>query len=136
MLAFWFFAIGWAASKATTASQRLAVTAVLAIGVVGYFGNPNREALVFVGLALLIWLPAIRCPSACTVVAGLIAEASLFTYLTHYQVYPLFGEHTLAGVIAAVVVGILLTRLVTWARRWIRLRLHAPVRTAAAPARR
>lgn len=136
VLAFWFFAIGWAASKATTAWQRLAVTAVLAVGVVGYFGNPNREALVFVGLALLIWLPAIRCPSALTVVVGLVAEASLFTYLTHYQVYPLFGEHTLAGVVVAVVVGVLLTRLVTWARRWIRLRRTAPVRTAAAPARR
>ena len=91
---------------------------------------------MFVGLALLIWLPAIRCPSALTVVVGLVAEASLFTYLTHYQVYPLFGEHTLAGVVVAVVVGVLLTRLVTWARRWIRLRRTAPVRTAAAPARR
>ncbi|MGA5466742.1 AMP-binding protein [Mycobacterium sp. NPDC050041] len=124
MMAFWFFAIGWAASKSSTVWQRLAVTAVLAVGIVGYFGQPNREAMVFIGLALLIWLPAIRCPSAFTVTAGVIAEASLFIYLTHYQVYPLFGEHRLLGVVAAVAVGIVLTYLVAMTRRW--LRLHRP----------
>jgi hypothetical protein len=70
MLAFWYFAIGWAAAKATTAWQRAAVTAVLAVGVLGYFSNFEREALVFAGLALLIWLPAIRCPTAVAFVAG------------------------------------------------------------------
>jgi hypothetical protein len=134
VLAFWFFAIGWAAAKSSTVWQRLAVTAVLAIGIVGYFGQPGREMLVFVGLTLLIWLPAIRCPSALTVVAGLVAEASLFIYLTHYQVYPLFGEHKLVGVAAAVAVGIVLTQLVTMLRKLIRTRTHHPVRTATAPA--
>jgi len=134
MLAFWFFAIGWAAAKSSTVWQRLAVTVVLAIGIVGYFGQPGRETLVFVGLTLLIWLPAIRCPSALTVVAGLVAEASLFIYLTHYQVYPLFGEHKLVGVAAAVVVGIVLTQLVTMLRKLIRTRSRQPVRTATAPA--
>jgi hypothetical protein len=117
--------------------QRLAVTAVLAVGIVGYFGQPNREALVFIGLALLIWLPAIRCPSAFTVTAGVIAEASLFIYLTHYQVYPLFGEHRLVGVLAAIVVGIVATRLVTVTRRWVRGRTPSGLsRRQAAPARR
>ncbi len=122
VLAFWFFAIGWAASKSSTVWQRLAVTAVLAVGIVGYFGQPNREALVFIGLALLIWLPAIRCPSAFTFTAGVIAEASLFIYLTHYQVYPLFGEHRFVGVLAAIVVGILLTRVARVTRRYVRRR--------------
>lgn len=122
VLAFWFFAVGWAAAKSTTAWQRAAVTLILAIGIVGYFGNPDREALVFVGLALLIWLPAIRCPSAFTVAAGIIAEASLFIYLTHYQVYPLFGDHKVLGVTASVIVGVLLTQLVTLVRTWNRRR--------------
>jgi hypothetical protein len=120
VLAFWFFAIGWTAAKATSAWQRTAVTAVLAIGLVGYFAEVEREALVFAGLALLIWLPAIRCPSAVAVVAGIVAEASLYVYLTHYQVYPLFGAHTLLGVIASVVVGVLLTQSVTLLRRRLR----------------
>ena len=95
---------------------------MLAVGIIGYFGNPHRELLVFVGLALLIWVPAVRCPSALTVAAGVLAEASLIIYLTHYQVYPLFGEHRLLGVIAALLTGILLTRLLIMARRRIRVR--------------
>jgi hypothetical protein len=82
---------------------------------VGYFGNPNRELLVFTGLAMLIWLPAIRCPSAFTVLAGFLAEASLLTYLVHYQVYTLFGEHRLLGVAASIGVGVVLTQLLTLA---------------------
>lgn len=137
VLAFWFFAIGWAASKATTTWQRAAVTVLLAVGIVGYFGNPNRELLVFTGLALLIWLPAIRCPSAFTVAAGVLAEASLLIYLVHYQVYPLFGEHRLLGVVASLVVGVVLTTLLTLARRRIRLVGARPVGSrVTAPARR
>jgi hypothetical protein len=113
MLAFWFFAGGWAAAKSSTTLQRVAVTVVFVIGMHGYFDRTERELLVLAGFALLIWLPALRCPPAATVVAGVVAEASLYIYLTHFQVYPLFGEHRVLGVIAAVVVGVLITRLVS-----------------------
>ena len=120
MLAFWFFAVGWAAAKASTTLQRAAVTVVLIIGLHGYFDRTERETLVLAGFALLIWLPALRCPPAATVVAGVIAEASLYIYLTHYQVYPLFGGHPLLGVVASVVVGVLLTQLVSVLRSRLR----------------
>ena len=120
VLAFWFFAAGWAAAKASTSVQRAAVTVVLIIGLHGYFDRTERELLVLAGFALLIWLPAVRCPAAATVVAGVVAEASLYTYLTHFQVYPLFGEHHLLGVVASVVVGVMLTYLVTRLRKRIR----------------
>jgi acyl-CoA synthetase (AMP-forming)/AMP-acid ligase II len=136
VLAFWYFAIGWVAAKATTAWQRAAVTMVLGAGVLGYFANFEREALVFAGLALLIWLPAVRCPAAVAVVAGVVAEASLYVYLTHYQVYPLFGGHTLLGVIASVAVGVLLTQVVVTTRKRIRGRRLLPVSSAVSPARR
>jgi hypothetical protein len=136
VLAFWYFAIGWAASKATAVWQRAVVTAVLAVSVAGYFGNAEREALVFGGLALLIWLPSIRCPAAVAVVAGLVAEASLYTYLTHYQIYPLFGEYRLLGVVASVVVGVVLTRSVMTVRRRIRDRGLRPVDAAVSPVAR
>jgi Na+/proline symporter len=83
--------------------------------------------LVLAGLVLLIWLPTIRCPAALTVVAGIVAEASLYTYLTHYQVYALFdGLHPLLGVIASIVVGVLVTYLVTVLRK--RFRVRPPIR--------
>jgi acyl-CoA synthetase (AMP-forming)/AMP-acid ligase II len=105
VLAFWFFAAGWAAAKATTIWQRIAVAAVVVIGVSGYFGNSHREMLVAAGVLLLVWVPALPVPAALTVFAGIIAESSLYIYLTHFQVYPLFN-HPLVGVIAAVLVGV------------------------------
>ena len=63
VLAFWFFAVGWAAAKSTTMWQRIAVTVVLVVSLYGYFDSTNREVLVLAGFALLIWLPAIRCPA-------------------------------------------------------------------------
>jgi hypothetical protein len=120
VLTFWFFAVGWAAAKASTSVQRAAVTVVLIIGLHGYFERTERELLVLAGFALLIWLPTLRCPAAATVVAGVVAEASLYIYLTHFQVYPLFGEHRLLGVVASVLVGVLLTYLVTLLRKRIR----------------
>jgi acyl-CoA synthetase (AMP-forming)/AMP-acid ligase II len=120
MLAFWFFAIGWAASKATTTAQRALLTVVLAVAIHGYFNSTLRELLVFGGLALTIWLPTIRCPAALVVAAGVLAEGSLYTYLVHYQVYALFPGHTALGVIASLAVGILLTYLVTVLRHRVR----------------
>ncbi|WP_161976449.1 AMP-binding protein [Mycolicibacterium sp. CH28] len=115
VLAFWFFAAGWAAAKATAAWQRLAVSAVVVIGVAGYFGNGHREMLVAAGILLLIWLPALPFPPALTGAGGIVAEASLYIYLTHFQVYPLFG-HPMAGVAASIVVGIAVARAVTAVR--------------------
>jgi acyl-CoA synthetase (AMP-forming)/AMP-acid ligase II len=123
MLAVWFFAIGWAASKASTTLQRAAVTVALIVSLHGYFDSILREALVLCGLALLIWLPTLRCPAALTVVVGILAEASLYTYLTHYQVIELFdGVHPLLGVVAALVVGVAVTYVATLLRKRIRQR--------------
>jgi acyl-CoA synthetase (AMP-forming)/AMP-acid ligase II len=138
VLTFWFFAVGWAAAKASTWLQRAAVTLVLIIGLQGYFGDSHQEALVLAGFALLIWVTALRCPPAATIVAGLIAEASLYIYLTQFQVYPLFDGHPLLGVIGSVVVGVVLTQLVTVLRKRIRRRwvtlssVRVPARTSVA----
>ena len=136
ILAFWFFAVGWAAAKSSTVWQRIAVTLVLIVSLHGYFDSSHREVLVLAGFALLIWLPAIRCPAWCTVAAGTVAEASLYTYLTHYQVYPLFDANPLLGVLAAIVVGVLLTRLVNAARTWMRERSEQAATAASVPALR
>lgn len=120
VLAFWFFAAGWAAAKATTSGQRALVTVLLIAGLHGYFGSSLREALVLAGFALLIWLPALRCPSALAAAAAVVAEATLYIYLTHYQVHPLFGDHRLVGVIASIAVGVAIAASVTLLRKQLR----------------
>ncbi|MGV0813897.1 non-ribosomal peptide synthetase [Mycolicibacterium boenickei] len=119
VLAFWFFAAGWAAAKATATWQRVIVTAVLVVGLHGYFDNSGRETLVVGAFALLIWLPAVRCPAVVAAGCGVLAEASLYIYLTHYQIYPLFGEQRVVGVLAALLVGIALTYAVTATRKYM-----------------
>ena len=72
-----------------------------------------------------------------TVVAGIVAEASLYTYLTHYQVIELFkGLHPLVGVIASIVVGVGVTYLATLLRKRIRERRQRAVSSTAVPALR
>lgn len=134
VLAFWFFAAGWVAAKATATWQRALVTVVLVVGLHGYFGNTGRETLVLAGFALLIWLPAVRCPAPIGTGCGLLAEASLYTYLTHYQVYPLFGDHRVLGVVAALIVGVALTYLINVTRRqFARRRVGARIATKVGP---
>lgn len=113
MLAFWFFAVGWAVATSSSAWQRAAITALLAVGLYGYFGDHVREALVFAGIAVMIWLPSIRCPVLLTGAVAALADASLYIYLTHFQIYPLFGEHRLLGVLAALAFGVVLAQVMT-----------------------
>ena len=136
MLTFWFFAAGWAAAKATASWQRVAVTTALVVGLYGYFGNTNREMLVLAGFVLLIWLPALRCPPGLTVIAGVVAEASLYTYLTHFQVYALFEGRPALGVAASITVGVLLTHALTLLRRRLHDRRPSVSAATAVPARR
>jgi hypothetical protein len=92
------------------------LTGAVLIALHGYFDSGQREVIVGVGLLLLIWLPALRCPARVAAVAGIIAEGSLYSYLTHFQVYPLFG-HPLPGVVVSLLVGSFLAWAVNAVRR-------------------
>ncbi|QXQ16048.1 AMP-binding protein [Skermania piniformis] len=122
LLAFWFFALGWAAAAATDLPRRLLVTAGLVVGLLGYFDSVGRGLLVGIGIAGLIWLPNLRCPALLATSVGAVAEASLFVYLVHWQVYPLFGDHRGFAVAASLLAGVACTRAVTEIRRAARQR--------------
>ncbi len=94
---FWLFAVGWAAARATTAQQRLLVSLVLAAALPGYFGEPWRELVVLAGGMLLIWVPTLRVPRRATRPLGAVAAASLYVYLTHWQVFPPVRDRFGAG---------------------------------------
>ncbi|WP_330181124.1 AMP-binding protein [Nocardia sp. NBC_01503] len=115
-LAVWFFVLGWAAAKATAVRQRALLTAIALLTVPGYFGETNREQLVLAGLLLLIWVPSVRVPALIAGATALLADASLFAYLLHWQVYPLFGTHHLVALAASVAAGIAAARMLTLAR--------------------
>jgi hypothetical protein len=89
---FWLFALGWAAVKAPTWRHRLLVSAVVAATVPGFFTGPSalREATIVAGLLLLVWLPSVRVPAVLARTCGVLAGASLYIYLVHWQVYPAY----------------------------------------------
>ncbi|UFS98771.1 AMP-binding protein [Nocardia huaxiensis] len=115
-LTVWFFLLGWAAAKATTTGQRAVLSAVALLTVPGYFGETDRERMILAGLLLLIWLPSVRVPALLAGMAALLADASLFAYLLHWQVYPLFGEHRVLALVASLAAGVTAARLMALTR--------------------
>jgi hypothetical protein len=103
----WLFALGWAGAVATTTRQRVLVSALAAVALWGFWGaQPLREAIVFTGMLLLVWVPSLPVPRPLNRAVGAVAGMSLALYLTHWQVYPpllrTFGPSAaLAGALAA-----------------------------------
>ncbi|MBC7593831.1 MAG: AMP-binding protein [Kineosporiaceae bacterium] len=107
-IVFWCFALGWAAAKASRKWQRVVVSLPIAATVPGFFGGDvQREAFIVAGMLLLVWLTGIQAPRIATASLGVVASASLFIYLTHWQVYPnLEVDHSLLAVICSLAVGV------------------------------
>jgi acyl-CoA synthetase (AMP-forming)/AMP-acid ligase II len=133
---FWLFAIGWAAGKAATVRQRALVTLAAVVTVPGYFDDLAREAVVLVGLVLLIWVPSLPSVRVVNRVAGVLAAGSLYIYLTHWQVYPRLDHHNaLLAVAASLTAGLAYAALVARASRTVPRMLRTAPRLfgAAAP---
>ncbi|MGW0698554.1 AMP-binding protein [Streptomyces sp. NPDC002867] len=130
---FWLFAIGWAAAKATTAWQRLLVTAAVLATVPGFFGQPAREAVIMAGLVLLVWVRKVPSPASVNRVAGVLAGSSLYIYVTHWQVFTrLEDQFAVVAFAASLLFGIAYAAVATrLMRRRLSLRLR---RTAPAGA--
>ncbi len=109
-----FFVLGWAAARATTTRQRMLVTALAAALTIGFFGQVHREVIVLGGFLLMAWVPHVRLPQWLARAAGVLAGASLFVYLTHWQVYPGLEDagHPWLALVASVTVGIAYGRVV------------------------
>ncbi len=51
-------------------------------------GSRTPEAVVVAGMLALLWLPSVRLPAPVAAATGVLASASLYVYLVHWQVYP------------------------------------------------
>ncbi len=110
----WCFVLGWCIARADRTWSRLAVSAVTLLVVPGFFGETSRDAVVVLGLLALIWCRTVAVPRWGTAIVGTLAGASLYIYLTHYQVYlPLAarGVPPVFGVLASIAVGVAMWRL-------------------------
>jgi acyl-CoA synthetase (AMP-forming)/AMP-acid ligase II len=100
---FWIFALGWLVYSVRTMGARLAVSAVIAVTLTGYFPEETvRGLIVQVGLLLVLWLPTLSVPRVLTPALSRIAAASLWIYLTHWIVWPLLLDLGLPRPVVAV----------------------------------
>lgn len=107
----WLIALGWLVARASATAQRLVATGLILATTPGFFDDPLREGVIAVGLLLLVWVPAIPVPALLAGALGTVASASLFVYLTHWQVYPPIEEVSPAlAVVTSFAVGILAWR--------------------------
>jgi len=118
---FWLFALGWAAARTVTVWHRLLLSAVVVACVPGFFiGDQTRDLVVVLGMLALIWVSRVRLPAFLARAVGVLAAASLWIYLVHWQVYPkLEFRMPLAATVLSLAAGVL-----AW-QAWERLRfLH------------
>ncbi|BFU45576.1 AMP-binding protein [Krasilnikovia sp. MM14-A1004] len=105
---FWLFALGWAAGKAALARQRWLVTAITVAAVLNYDSERLQVAVVGVGVLLLVWAPTLPSSVMLRRIAGTVAGASLWIYVTHWHVYPMLDHYSrYLALVASLVVGVL-----------------------------
>jgi len=109
-----FFVLGWLGACASTRRQRLLVSSLAVVLTVGFFGQWHREVIVLGGFLLILWCSHISLPPLLARACGVLAGASLFIYLTHWQVYPPLEDsgHQWLALVASIAVGIAYGRVV------------------------
>ncbi|MGX5695031.1 AMP-binding protein [Agromyces soli] len=129
----WLIALGWLVARGDTTRRRVLVSIVTVATSFGFFGEPGREAIVAGGILALVWLPAVPLPRAIVPVVATLAGASMFIYLTHWQVYPPFEQSApWLGTLLSLAVGVVAWRLYAaasaGASRIVRAAWKAPAR--------
>lgn len=109
LTALWAFALGWAAAQAGGWRERSLVSASALVAVPGFFDTGLQEAMVIGGVLALVWTPRVPIPRAGVRLAALVGGASLYIYLTHWEVYPPVQAELgpAAATIVSLVAGIL-----------------------------
>lgn len=91
-----FVAIGWCAQRASNTTQRIIVTVLAAITTLGYFETVgrsdqlDRELRILAAVLALVWIGSVRLPTPVAVVITRLAAASMWIFLVHWQVWPMF----------------------------------------------
>lgn len=113
----WLFMIGWAAQRAETVPRKLLVSAIALAALPGWFGDPIRELIIAVALLGIIWQREVPVPRFLSPIIGVVGGASMWIYLTHWQVYPPLEDAVSPAIllVLSVLTGVLAQRGWDWA---------------------
>ena len=108
----WFFLLGWLVHRSTTSGRRLLTTALCLLTIPGFFGRPEREWFIALGIALLIWSPYLPLPRLAIRPIAVIAAASMWIYLSHFRIWPPLDRNLPAGIayVATILAGVAIWR--------------------------
>ena len=120
----WFFAIGWALVMARGWVRRAMTLGALVVGLPGFFVAPSRGAIVFVALLVVVCLPMVRVPRWLGPPLSGVAAASLFLYLTHWQVFPPLQQWPWLALTASIAVGLIAHRTYEWSAAHLSRRMR------------
>ena len=115
---FYLFALGWAAARTGSTRERLIISAFTVATVPGFVPGTPRTAYIMLGILALVWIRQVRVPAWLAQVAGVLAGASLWIYLVHWEVFPAIqGTSRLLATVAGIAAGIAVHLVVTRAPR-------------------
>ena len=88
----WVVALGWLVARSRSVRARAGASVLAVVSVAGFLGDPLREGVIVAGVLLLLWVPSLPVPRVIVPALASLAAASMFIYLSHWQVYPPFEE--------------------------------------------
>jgi len=100
------FLLGWTLARVSTPRQRRFMTA-LVITMIGTFSfNPARDGLTLAFVLVLMWLPVTTVPALLVPAVRVLASASLFIYVIHWQALELQWGAPLPAFLGSMALGL------------------------------
>jgi acyl-CoA synthetase (AMP-forming)/AMP-acid ligase II len=120
----WCFALGMVLAQARDLPSRLFALALSLVTVFAYWHFTSAAFYVAGGVAAVLFIRTLIVPAPVKVLIAEIAGASMFMYLTHYQMISLvdkvFGQHMpWLALILSIITGIIGAHIYAWAERTV-----------------
>lgn len=88
----WFFALGWLVHRSDRTWQKVVTAGVCLMTVPGFFGQPEREAYIAVGLIVLTFARTIPFPRLLIRPVSRLSAAGLWILISHFRLWPVAAE--------------------------------------------
>ncbi len=106
LVVLYLFLLGWTLARVETRRQRILMTVVV-LGTVGTFSfNPVRDGLTILFVLLMLWKPITPVPAVAIPAIRVLAAASLYIYVIHWQALEFLWGRPVLAFIGSLTVGV------------------------------
>ncbi|WP_020579891.1 AMP-binding protein [Actinopolymorpha alba] len=106
LVVLYLFLLGWTLARVATPAQKRLMT-VLVVAMVGTFSfNPTRDGLTIAFVLLMLWRPVTRVPAVLVPIVQVLAAASLYIYVIHWQALELLWGQPVAAFVGSLALGL------------------------------